>query len=239
MVSAVASTNWDGRRCGHFHSTREVKCWLGTINSGDPNYVRTILNNQDAVRFIKGIGFQWGGKNAIGTIHQEYPDMPLMQTESECGNGEKNWKSAEHTWLLIHQYLSNGANAYEYWNMVLDSSGRSSWGWAQNTLISVNMETKAVTYTPEFYLMMHLSHFVLPGSYRIETSGGNDDLAFVNPDGTVVLVVVNLGDSPRTVTVGVGGRQFDLRMEAKSINTVSWKPLPQPVRSDGSHERIG
>lgn len=201
-----------------------AQIWLGTINSPDPNYVRTVLNNKDAANFIKGVGFQWDGKKAIGAIHKEYPDLPLMQTESECGNGEKNWKSAEHTWSLIYQYLSNGANAYEYWNMVLDSSGRSSWGWAQNMLISVNRETKEVVYTPEFHLMKHLSHFVLPGAHRVEASGGTNHLAFLNPDGTIVLVVVNLEDSPETVTVGVGGCRFELPMKAKSFNTVTWKP---------------
>ncbi len=201
----------------------KAEIWLGTINSPDPNYVRTVLSNKEAASVIKGVGLQWNGKKAIGAIHKEYPDLPLMQTESECGNGEKNWKSAEYTWSLIWQYLSNGANVYEYWNMVLDSSGKSSWGWAQNMLVSINKETKQIVYTPEFYLLKHLSHFVRPGAYRIQTSGGADRLAFVNPDGTVVLVVVNLEDTPKTVTVGIGDRQFELPLKAKAFNSVIWK----------------
>ena len=202
----------------------KAEIWLGTINSPDPNYVRTVLNDKDAKKYIKGVGFQWAGKEAIGAIHKEYPNLPLMQTESECGNGEKNWKSAEYTWSLIHQYLSNGANVYEYWNMVLDSSGKSSWGWAQNMLISVNKETKEVIYTPEFYLMKHISHFVLPGARLVQTSGGTDHLAFVNPDGTVVLILVNPEDTPRTITVGVGDRGVKLKMKSKAFNTLTWKP---------------
>lgn len=201
----------------------KAEIWLGTINCPDPNYVRTILNNKDAASFIKGAGFQWGGKNAIGAIHKEYPDLPLMQTESECGNGENNWKSAEHTWSLIQQYFSSGANAYEYWNMVLGSSGRSSWGWAQNMLVSVNKDTKEVVYTPEFYLMMHLSHFVLPGAQQVETSLGDDHLAFLNPDGNLVLILVNLQDKNKTGTVVVGGRQFDFSLPGKSFNTFTWR----------------
>jgi glucosylceramidase len=202
----------------------KTEIWLGTINNPDPNYVRTILNNKDAATYIKGIGMQWAAKKIVGTIHGEYPNYPIMQTESECGNGDKSWKSAEYTWSLIQQYISNGANAYEYWNMVLDSSGKSSWGWAQNMLISVNKETKEIIYTPEFYLMKHLSHFVLPGARQIQTSGGTDYLAFVNLDGTVVLIVVNLEDTPRIVTVGVGDRRFELPMKAKTFNTLTWKP---------------
>lgn len=201
-----------------------AELWLGTINCADPNYVRTVLNNKEAASFIKGAGFQWSGKKAIGTIHKEYPDLPLMQTESECGNGENNWKSAEYTWSLIVQYLSSGANAYDYWNMVLDSSGKSSWGWSQNMLISVNKETKEVIYTPEFYLMKQLSHFVLPGAHRIETSAGTQTLAFINPDDTVVQLIANLEDAPKRVTVSVGDQQFELTLKAKSFNTLTWKP---------------
>lgn len=211
-----------GPRFQQDHVPAEI--WLGTINCPDPNYVRTVLNHKDATNFIKGAGFQWAGKKAIGTIHQEYPDLPLMQTESECGNGENNWKSAEHTWSLIQQYLSNGANAYEYWNMVLDSSGKSSWGWAQNMLVSVNRETREIIYTPEFYLMQHLSHFVQPGAHRLETSRGADHLAFANPDGTRVLLLVNTNDAPKKMTVGSGARQFELAVPAKSFNTLTWKP---------------
>ncbi len=198
--------------------------WLGTINSPDPNYVRAVLNNKDATNYIKGIGMQWAAKKTIGTIHKEFPDYPLMQTESECGKGEKDWKAAEYTWSLIHKYLSNGANAYMYWNMVLDSSGKSSWGWAQNMLVSVNKETKEVIYTPEFYVMMHLSHFVMPGAHRIQTSGGEDSLAFVNTDGTMVLIVVNTENTPKKVTIGVGASQFKVAMKAKAFNTLTWKP---------------
>jgi glucosylceramidase len=202
----------------------KAEIWLGTINSPDPNYVRSVLKNKDAANYIKGIGLQWAGKKAIGALRGEYPDYPIMQTESECGNGEKDWKSAEYTWSLIHQYLSNGANAYMYWNMVLDSSGKSSWGWSQNTLISVNKETKEVLYTPEFYLMMHLSHFVLPGAHRILTSATKNNLAFLNPEGTLVLILVNGEDAPKTATVGVGGRQLKITMKPRAFNTLIWKP---------------
>lgn len=93
-------------------------------------------------KYIKGIGFQWDAKKAIGIIHKEYPNYSLMQTESECGNGQNNWNSAEYTWSLIRQYIGNGANSYMYWNMILDDSGKSTWGWSQNMIISVNQRNR-------------------------------------------------------------------------------------------------
>lgn len=196
--------------------------WLGTVNSGDPNYARTILNNKEASKYIKGLGVQWDMKYAIATINKEFPNLPKMQTESECGNGERNWKSAEYTWSLINTYLSNGANSYMYWNMVLDPTGASTWGWKQNAMITIDKKTKEVIYNPEYYLMKHLSHYVLPGANRLETSGGKDHLAFVNPNGEVVLLLMNQDEKDKVISVVVNNKQLSLKLKAKSINTVTF-----------------
>lgn len=213
-----------GPRFAQDQLTTEI--WLGTVNWPDAGYVRTVMKDPAAQGVIKGIGLQWAAKKAVEAIHTEYPSLPLMQTESECGNGEKNWKSAEYTWSLMHRYLSNGASAYMYWNMVLESSGRSAWGWKQNMLVAVDQKSGEVAYTPEFYLMMHLSHFVLPGARRVQTSGAGDHLAFVNPDGTRVLVLANTTDAAKTVAVAAAGRQFEVPLPAHSFSTLTWSPQP-------------
>lgn len=200
----------------------QTQIWLGTVNSSDPNYVRTFMKNKDAANTVKGIGFQWDAKHAIPELHKEFAQYRMMQTESECGNGEKNWKSAEYTWSLINHYLNNGMNSYMYWNMVLDKSGKSTWDWYQNMLISIDKETKEVKYLPEFYIMKHLSHFVQKGAHRLKTSGGKDHLAFVNPDGSGVLVYVNLEDKDKNVQIAVDGKSFNISLKAKSFNTFKW-----------------
>ncbi|MDN5286527.1 MAG: glycosyl hydrolase family 30 [Mucilaginibacter sp.] len=197
--------------------------WLGTINNGNPDYVRRILTDTATSKYIKGVGLQWAGKKAISAISKEFPKFELMQTESECGEGENNWASAEHTWTLLQHYLTNGANSYMYWNMVLDSSGESSWGWPQNMLISINKQSGEIRYNPEFYLMKHLSHFVMPGAYRIQTSGGNDHLAFINPDGTVTLLMMNSDQASKQVVLRMNGKSVILSLKPKSFNTFSWK----------------
>lgn len=199
-----------------------TEIWLGTVNSSDPNFMRTILNDKDAALYIKGIGVQWDAKQSIPTIHSEYPNYPIMQTESECGNGENNWNSAEYTWSLINHYLNNGANSYMYWNMVLENPGRSTWGWNQNMMISINKETKEVKYNPEYYLMKHLSHYVLPGAFRLKTTRGKEHLAFINPNGEVILIYVNTDDADKDISVSVYGKSVKIKMKRKSINTFTW-----------------
>src|SRR2546425_13142052 len=84
----------------------------------------------------------------------------------------------------MKHYLGNGASAYLYWNLSMQQGGLSSWGWAQNSLVTVDTTAKTFVYNHEYYLMKHVSHFVRPGARVLETSSYNgyeNQLAFANP----------------------------------------------------------
>ena len=73
-----------------------------------------------------------------------------------------------------------------YWNISLENGGISRWGWAQNSLVVVDPQTKSYRYTPEYYVMKHVSHYVQPGAYKLETEGAYTNLlAFRNPDNSI------------------------------------------------------
>jgi glucosylceramidase len=138
------------------------------------------------------------GKDAIAAIHKNYPSLTLYQTEQECGNSKNDWKYCVYAWGLMKHYLSNGANTYTYWNTSLKQGGISTWGWKQNSLVSVDTVNRAYHYNYEYYLMKHFSHFVKPGARRLETSGTFTNLlAFINPDKSVVLVMFNESDTEK------------------------------------------
>ena len=198
----------------------DTEIFFGTINTRFPEYFRTGLDDPKAKKYIKGVGFQWDGKGAIPYISKEYPDLKMIQTESECGNGKNEWGYAEYTWGLINHYLTNGASVYTYWNMVLDHTGLSTWGWRQNSMVSIEKATGKVTYNPEYYLMKHLSAFVSPGSYRLKTNEQKNHLAFLTPEGKIVLVVVNTEDAEKDIRVTYNGKLINLAMKAKSFNTI-------------------
>jgi hypothetical protein len=46
----------------------------------------------------------------------------------------------------------------------------STWGWAQNSLVSVDDAAKSFRYNHDYYLMKHLSHFVEVRAKRVETT---------------------------------------------------------------------
>jgi glucosylceramidase len=198
---------------------RNVHIWFSTLNVGDPNYMRTAMANKKAAKYIYGMGFQWDGKKAIADIHQEYPRLHIIETENECGGGENNWDSALHTWNLIKHYIHAGAEAYTYWNFILKTPGTSNWNWVQNSMVTINANTKKVTYNPEFYVMKHLSHFVAKGAKLIQVSGTEDALAFKNPDGSVILVIANQNKNNQNVLVRLHGKTLKASLKGCSFNT--------------------
>lgn len=213
-----------------------TELWLGTINgpfmdfmmAGQSSFAEfydqfanTILSDATARGYLTGVGLQWGGKHVMEQIEASYPEMRLMQTESECGDGENTWEHMQYIFGQMWFYFRHGAERYTYWNMALLEGGISTWGWKQNSLCTVNPDTKKLTLQPEFYLMKHFSHFVQPGATLLETKGRmtTNSLAFENPDGTIVIVVGNSMKRDRTFTFIHEEKTFTAEILAQSMNT--------------------
>ena len=197
----------------------DAEIWLGTIN--DPSFEKmdSILGNSTSTKYIKGVGFQWAGQKAIGQTHQKYPELKLMQSENECGDGSNDWAAAQHTWGLMKHYFKNGANSYMYWNMMLEKDGISVWGWKQNAMISISNSGKLI-YNPEYYLMKHLSHFIKPGASMLKTKDANA-LSFINPDGEIIVILENELKNESVKTIKIDNYQFKVTLKPESFNSVS------------------
>ncbi|MEI6865322.1 hypothetical protein [Flavicella sp.] len=204
-------------------SNIDAEIWLGTVERPQIERVNDVLDYKNTKDYVKGIGFQWAGKGAIEAVHAKYPEMQLMQTETECGDGSNDWKAAEHTFELMKHYFENGANSYMYWNMVLDETGKSQWGWKQNSMISIDSKTKKIVYNPEFYLMKHVSAFVAPGSVKLEVDGDDKDtiIFFDNTANEVIVLAYNSKDEDCMLNLNVGDTAVNARLTAKSFNTLT------------------
>lgn len=210
------------RHLGPEMESRSVAVFFGTLERGNPKLLRDVMADREAARYIRGVGVQWAGKNALPAIHREFPSLTLYQSEQECGDGANRWEYTGYCWQLVKHYLRSGAGAYMYWNLALEQGGISTWGWTQNSLVSVDTAASRFRFTSDFYLMKHLSHFVDVGAKRVETTGTCDDaLAFVNPDGRLVLLIRNPDSHARTVEIREGARQVTLQLPADSISTVA------------------
>lgn len=213
-----------GKYLGPEMEKHGVEVYIGTAERADYLMVDTVLSDPDSKKYVKGAGFQWAGKDALPKIHELYPQLTMVQTEQECGNGLNNWEGAMHSWDLMKHYLGNGVSEYYYWNTSLFDEKASTWGWHQNSLITVDEISNTYSWTPEYYVMKHASHYVLPGAKYVKVSGSYDDaLAFVNPDGSVVLLAANQTDEAQPVTLKVGDRNQTVSLPANSLNTLVLK----------------
>ena len=199
-----------------------VDVFFGTMERPNERLVDVSLLDPDSSKYIKGVGFQWAGKGAIADIRRRFRDLKLYQTEQECGDGNNDWRSCRCAWTQMKHYLFNGANAYHYWNISLKQGGVSRWGWAQNSLVTVDTKAKTLRYNYEYYLIKHLSHFVQPAAKRVETiswTGYENLLAFANPDKSVVIMMQNDLCQDLPVRVKAGNKVITGTLQADSFNT--------------------
>ncbi len=225
---------WTATDLGHFigkylgpklkTSFPDAEIWYGTYERPSVENIDTIMQNPGIARYITGVSFQWAGKQAIPGVHAKYPDLKLMQSETECGNGSNDWKAAEYTFSLMKHYFEHGIGVYSFWNSVLDETGKSMWGWKQNSMITVDSKTKEVKYNPEFYLLKHFSYFIHPGARKLKTTGKNDELlAFLNPDNNLIVIIENKEDAAREIRMNIGKKNLNVILEPHSFNTFRWK----------------
>jgi glucosylceramidase len=206
---------------------RGVAVFFGTMERANEALVDVSLQDPAVARHVKGVGFQWAGKGAVAGIHRRHPQLPIYQTEQECGDGKNDWRYCRYAWTLMKHYLRNGTTAYLYWNISLKKGGVSRWGWAQNSLVTVDPATRTYAYTHEYHLMKHLSAFVRPGARRVEAvswSGYENQLAFLNPDRSVVIVIQNDMTEPMPVRIAVGDSVLAPTLPADSFSTLFVRP---------------
>ena len=192
---------------------------------------------------IAGLGFQWEGRENLDFMREHYPDLHMISSESECGNGQMDWRAGEHTFYLLHEYIGRGCDEYYNWNFILCDQGRSAWGWKQNALVQVNkltskqvdkLDEKAngnsnnssteytYRYTPEYYAYKHFSHFVEPGSTLLAfypIKDGLQAIVFQRPDGRRVVICGNTNNEAKSLSIPLGKRYLNATLAAHSFNT--------------------
>lgn len=200
----------------------DVDVYFGTEERPNPLMVDTLLQDSNSSKYVKGVAFQWAGKDALPTIYNKYKNLDYVMSEQECGNGLNNWEGAMHSWDLQKHYLSNGVTQYYYWNTSLFLDKPSRWGWYQNSLITVNEADRSWEFTPEYYELKHLSHYAKPGARRLLLEGStyDDMLGFVNPDGSIALIVANQRDIDIELNLMLSDCTLPVTIKANSLNSI-------------------
>ena len=203
-------------------------------NWDQPSYPETLLADPTASSYLAGSAFHCyaGDVSAQSTVEAAYPTKGIWFTECSgtVGSsfaGDLQW-NAEN--LLIGA-TRNWARSISLWNLALDQNSGPKNGGCTNCrgVVTIDDSTSPATITNnvEYYVLGHLAKFVVPGAYRIDSNtfgqGGIEDVAFQNPDGSIVLLVLNAGGNTGTFTVSWTGQNFTYSLAAGAVATFRWK----------------
>jgi glucosylceramidase len=200
-----------------------AEIWLGTLNTEDyDGYTLTCLSDPLARQYLSGVGYQGTVQAAVQRTHAAWPDMRIWQTAQGCGDGGNTWDQARAMFALMQSHISNGARASMASNMVLRTGGRSVWGGSENSLVTVDLETRTWRLTPEYHGMRHFAQFIDKGAIRLGLMGewAGNAVAFLNPDESRVLVVQNPLAEARRMVLAAGDRLVTAQLAPDSFNSI-------------------
>jgi len=213
-----------------------VKIFGYEHNWDNTGYPQTVLSGS-AGTYVAGSSFHCyaGDVSGQSVVEAAYPSKGIWFTE--CSGSVGSNFGGDLVWnahnLLIGA-TRNWARSISLWNLALDQTSGPQNGGCPNCrgVVTIDTSTSQATISNnvEYYALGHLSKFVVPGAHRIDSntfgSGGIEDVAFQNPDGTIVLVVLNGGNASRAFAVSWKGTYFNYSLAGQSIATFTWKPGP-------------
>lgn len=198
--------------------------WDNTI------YASYVLSHQKASKYVAGSAWHfYGGKHeAMSQIKALFPDKDIWFTEGSGGDWIPAFFDAFMDQMMhVVRIPRNWSKTVVWWNIALDEK-RGPTILSNSTcrgLIEISSVTGEVKYNLDYYTLGHISKFVVPGAYRIDsyTYSNIETVAFENPDGTKVLIVSNRTKTNKKINVEEGGREFTYILPGFAAATFVWK----------------
>lgn len=196
------------------------------------DYPLTVLSDAEARPYIAGSAFHCyaGNVNAMSQVLNQFPEKGIYFTECSGGEFSPNFSNnlAWNSENLMIGSPRNGAKTVLFWNLVLDENHGPRNGGCQDcrAVVTVNSINKFVSRNVEYFSLGHTSKFLQAHAKRIETSDirslGISQVAYINPDGTKVLVVFNHQTSNQKIQINDGTNSFVYTIDAGSLVTFKW-----------------
>ena len=188
-------------------------------------------------------GIAWhcyqGTPNEMAAFHVQFPN--LDEIVSECSPEILGFSTIE---LLISS-LRNYASTVSVWNLALDPSGGpvqppNSGCHGCTGLVTVSEARHSVAYNLKYFQIGQVSKFVEPGAIRIAStsavtyssstsirpfrpSPGVDNVAFLNPNGSRVLIAANTSPTLQRFAVSWHGLAFRYKLQPGATVTFAWR----------------
>lgn len=187
-----------------------TEIWAGTFRTAGQLEAIKLAASADLRAPFDGIGIQYSSSRSVSDLLRLYPEAHIMHTEGNCHNGANNWAQAKDRFREIADYVNVGSPNYCYWNMILNETTESGWGWKQNSLINIDRENQKVTYNPDFQTVAFMSQYLKAGSVRVAHFSRGKVIS-VKKDNKLFLLLQNEKDTAES---------YDCQIDTESIAVV-------------------
>ncbi len=187
-----------------------------------------IYGDPEAAKYIWGTGFHWYLEDHfehVQRVHDAWPDKQLLFTEGcqEGGPHWGRWELAERYARSIIQDLNHWTVGWIDWNLLLDEQGGPNHvgNFCSAPFLAVPHEDGLHAQSSHAALG-HFARFIHPGAQRVLCAATREALectAFVNPDGSPVVVALNRSDHDIAFSLAIDGVAHTAELPAHAIAT--------------------
>lgn len=166
---------------------------------------KVVYDDPAASRYVWGAAFHWYVGDYFENVqltHDAYPEKQLLFSEGcqEGGPHYDDWVVGERYGQSMLQDLNHWTTAWVDWNLLLDQRGGPNHGGNYcSAPLMADYNKGSLYYHNSFYYIGQISRFVRPGAKRVVCTSTLDELettAFLNPDGTLAVVILNRAEKP-------------------------------------------
>jgi len=190
-----------------------------------------VLSDPQAASYAAGTATHCygGAPTAQMELHERFPEKEIWMTECSGGDWQKGNLLEQQVRLIINS-MRNWAKTVVFWNLALDQNHEPYLGGCTTCrgVVTVNHSASPtqVVRTVDFTALAHISKFLKPGSRRVASNsfdqGSLEDIAFQNPDGSVVLLVLNSSGAPLPFNIAWRGEFASYKLPAGAVATLRW-----------------
>lgn len=202
------------------------------------NYPLNIYADTEAGRWAAGSAWHsYGGDvSELDNIRTANPEKDIWFTEASIGEWNYSFESC-----LLNDFssiflgtLSRGGRGVTLWNLMLDdkngpySPHNGSCKTCYGGVTVNSSDYRTVTRNTHWYNVVHASAVVKSGARMMRVKGyqapsGTELGMFLNPDGTIGVLVCNKASEDRTIVFGAADYTVNLKVPARSIASATWK----------------
>lgn len=190
---------------------------------------KAVESIEGAKECVDGIAFHWYSGEHFDNIrfaHETSPELFLAASEFCFGGVNPDWRNALKYAYDMSGNFNNYMQASCDWNMVLDEKGGPyhARGSGCKAVIHYDTSSDSLKVMPHYYAVKHFSAFLENGAVRLGTSTFSNKIsisAFLNPDDTVVAVIVSNESRIKNCSLRFGNYSAKISIKPKSIMTIT------------------